>query len=69
MKGCATFVAILTLTIALSACGKYGPPVRWVPPPPEVTELEPVVPEPLVPEEEISEPDFDDAGADEEIGP
>jgi predicted small lipoprotein YifL len=80
MRGCAAFVAILMLTIALSACGKYGPPVRYLPPPPEVTELEPVapeatVPQPTVPEEEISEPaDFDDADLDEadfdeEFGP
>jgi hypothetical protein len=64
MRSCTAFVAISALVIGLAACGKYGPPVRWVPqpppPPPEATESEPV-------EEEVLDPaDFDDAEADEE---
>ncbi len=63
--------AVLVMTIGLSACGKYGPPVRSVPqqPPPtsEAPEAEAAQPEPSVPEERITEPaDFDDSPAEEE---
>ena len=66
MRNHPAFVAMFTLAIGLSACGKYGPPMRSVPQqppsPPEATESEPV-------EEEVLEPaDFDDAEADEENG-
>jgi hypothetical protein len=70
MKSRAVFVAILTLSIGLLACGKYGPPMRRpppprMPPPPEVTEPEP----PAVEEEVLAPSDFEEAGADQENGP
>jgi len=78
MKSRAVFVAILTASIGLSACGKYGPPMRRppqpippprqatpTPPPPEATEPE----RPAVEEEVLEPSDFEDAGADQENGP
>ena len=74
MKGCAIFAAVLTLAIALSACGKYGPPVRYVPPPPaaEAAEAEPspqeapAQQEPPVQEETLDPWDYDDTEWGEE---
>jgi len=76
MRSCAAFVALLMLTIGVSACGKYGPaersvapqeriPVPWASePPPQLPE------ESQAPEERIPEPDdFDDATTEEEIAP
>jgi hypothetical protein len=67
MKSLAGFVAIPILAVGLSACGKYGPPVRWEPQAPAAEAAES---EPQTVEEEVLEPaDFEDAGADEENGP
>jgi hypothetical protein len=45
MRGLAALAAIAILTVGLSACGKYGPPVRSVPQEPragsEATDAEP----------------------------
>jgi hypothetical protein len=53
MRSRATFVAMLTLTIGIPACGKYGAPVRSVPQqsasPSEATESQPQVPEERIP--------------------
>ncbi len=71
MRRPAASVAAVVMAIGLSACGKYGPPVRSVPQQaPSTTEAlqaEPPRAEPQVPEERISEPaDFDDSQRDEE---
>jgi hypothetical protein len=73
MKSLARFVAIPILTVGLSACGKYGPPVRWEPQAPaakaadaaEAPEAKPQT----VEEETLGPADFEDAGAEEENGP
>jgi hypothetical protein len=73
MMSRAAFAAILTLTLGIPACGKYGPPERTVVPQepqprPWVTQPVPQVPQ--VPEETIPEPtDFDEAPGDEEPAP
>ena len=69
MRSSAALAAVFALTIGLSACGKYGPPVRSLPqqppPIPEAAETQP-----QVPEEEIPEPgDFDDAQSNQESSP
>ena len=66
MRSRAVLAAAFTLTIGLSACGKYGPPERTVPrrPPPPPAAAEP---EPQEPEEEIPAPaELDGTEADEE---
>ena len=68
-----TAAAVLVMAIGLSACGKYGPPVRSVPQQApstsEVPEATAPQPEPWVPEKRITEPaDFDDSSAEEENG-
>jgi hypothetical protein len=74
MRRTAAPAAVLVMTIGLSACGKYGPPVRSVPQQAPATfeapEAEAPQPVPWVPEERITEPaDFDDSPAEEENGP
>jgi hypothetical protein len=66
MRSRTAFAAALIVTIGLLACGKYGPPVRSVPP--ESRSRRPAIErEPQVPEEKIPEPaDFDDAQTGEE---
>ncbi len=66
MRSRAVLAAAFTLTIGLSACGKYGSPERTVPrrPPPPPAAAEP---EPPVLEEEIQGPaELDGTEADEE---
>jgi hypothetical protein len=66
MRSRAVLAAAFTLTIGLSACGKYGSPERTVPrrPPPPPAAAEP---EPQEPEEEIPAPaELDGTEADEE---
>jgi hypothetical protein len=82
MRSGAAFVAMLMLTIGVSACGKYGLPERSVEPQeripvpwaaePQPQPLEPsqAPEESQVPEERIPEPDdFDDATTGEENAP
>ena len=70
MRCCAAFAAILLLTVGLSACGKYGPPVRTVVPQESGTGPPASEAEPQVPEEKIPGPvDFDDAQDDKELIP
>ena len=62
MRGLAALVAIAILTIALSACGKYGPPERSVPQEPrsgsDATDAEP--------QQSAPEPSGSDLEADQE---
>jgi len=62
MRGLAGLVAIAILTVGLSACGKYGPPVRSVPEAPrsgsEATDAEP--------QQSAPEPSGSDLEADQE---
>jgi len=70
MRSCAAIAAISILTIGLSACGRYGPPVRSVVPQESRSRPQATETEPQVPEEEIPEPvDFDDAQDDKELIP
>ena len=65
MRGLAALVAIAILTIGLSACGKYGPPVRSVPQEPstgsQATDAEP--------QQSAPEPSGSDLEADQENRP
>ena len=60
MRSRAALAAAFTLTIGLSACGKYGPPERTVPrrppPPPAAAEPEPQLSEEGIPAEAELEP-------------
>jgi hypothetical protein len=62
MRGLAALVAVAILTIGVSACGKYGPPVRSVPQEPasgsQATEPEP--------QKGAPQPSGSDLGADQE---
>jgi hypothetical protein len=70
MRSWAAIAAISILTIGLSACGKYGPPVRSVVPQESRSRPRAIETQPQVPEEKIQEPaEFDDAETDEEAGP
>jgi len=70
MRICAAIAAISILTIGLSACGKYGPPVRSVVPQESRSRPRATETQPQVPEEKIPEPaEFDDAETNEEGGP
>jgi hypothetical protein len=65
MRSFAGFAAIGMLTVALSACGKYGPPERTVFPQ-ERPSPWPIQPATEVPEERIQEPaEFEEAGTEE----
>ena len=71
MKSCGAFAMLLILMIGLSACGRYGPPVRTVVPKespsrPQATETQPQVPEETTPEPaEFEEDEWDDFDDDE----
>ena len=66
MRNHPAFVAMFTLAIGLSACGRYGPPVRSIPQESTAPTPVPRVERQRMDEEIMAPVDFDDARDDEE---